>query len=111
MSVAHFQIHRLTSSSTWRQRSGESARTVPVQAVLVRKSDDGAHVLEQSRRAGVEKLVMVGTICVYPKLRRFRSAKKTSGTGTREETNAPYGVAKRALLVGAQAYRDNTAST
>jgi GDP-L-fucose synthase len=66
----------------------------------------GAHVLEQSRLAGVDKLVVVGTVCEYPKLAPVPFREESLWEGFPEETNAPYGVAKRALLVGGQAYRD-----
>jgi GDP-L-fucose synthase len=66
----------------------------------------GAHVLEQARLRGVGKLVMVGTICEYPKHAPIPFREETLWDGYPEETNAPYGVAKRALLVGAQAYRE-----
>jgi len=66
----------------------------------------GAHVLEQSRFANVEKLVMVGTICSYPKFTPVPFREEDLWSGYPEETNAPYGVAKRALLVGARAYRE-----
>jgi GDP-L-fucose synthase len=65
----------------------------------------GTHVLEQSRKAGVRKLVLVGTICSYPKFTPVPFKEGDLWEGYPEETNAPYGVAKRALLVGAQAYR------
>jgi GDP-L-fucose synthase len=66
----------------------------------------GTHVLEQSRRAGVRKLVLVGTICSYPKFAPVPFREDDLWGGYPEETNAPYGVAKKALLVGAQAYRE-----
>jgi GDP-L-fucose synthase len=66
----------------------------------------GTHVLEQSRRVGVRKLVLVGTICSYPKFTPVPFREDELWEGYPEETNAPYGVAKRALLVGAQAYRE-----
>jgi GDP-L-fucose synthase len=66
----------------------------------------GTHVLEQSRLAGVEKLVLVGTICSYPKLAPLPFREDDLWNGYPEETNAAYGVAKKALLVGAQAYRE-----
>jgi GDP-L-fucose synthase len=66
----------------------------------------GTHVLEQSRRADVKKLVLVGTICSYPKFTPVPFKEEDLWEGYPEETNAPYGVAKRALLVGAQAYRE-----
>jgi GDP-L-fucose synthase len=66
----------------------------------------GTHVLEQSRIAGVRKLVMLGTICSYPKHTPVPFREEDLWDGYPEETNAPYGVAKKALLVGAQAYRE-----
>jgi GDP-L-fucose synthase len=66
----------------------------------------GANVLEQSRLHGVEKLVVVGTICAYPKFTPVPFKEEELWNGYPEETNAPYGIAKKALLVGAQAYRE-----
>jgi GDP-L-fucose synthase len=66
----------------------------------------GANVLEASRAAGVEKLVLVGTVCAYPKDTPVPFREDDLWAGFPEETNAPYGVAKRALLTGARAYRD-----
>jgi nucleoside-diphosphate-sugar epimerase len=66
----------------------------------------GAHVLEQSRIRDVEKLVIVGTVCAYPKLTPVPFQEEDLWNGYPEETNAPYGVAKKTLLVGAQAYRE-----
>ena len=66
----------------------------------------GTHVLEQSRLHGVEKLVLVGTVCAYPKFTPVPFREEDLWNGYPEETNAPYGVAKKTLLVGAQAYRE-----
>ncbi|MDP9309195.1 MAG: GDP-L-fucose synthase [Actinomycetota bacterium] len=66
----------------------------------------GTHVLEQSRLAGIGKLVLLGTICAYPKFAPVPFSENDLWNGYPEETNAPYGVAKKALLVGAQAYRE-----
>ena len=66
----------------------------------------GAHVLEQSRLTGVRKLVVAGTVCAYPKFTPVPFREDDLWNGYPEETNAPYGVAKKALLVGAQAYRE-----
>ena len=66
----------------------------------------GTHVLEESRRAGVDKVVFAGTICSYPKFAPVPFSEEDLWNGYPEETNAPYGVAKKALLVGAQAYRE-----
>ena len=66
----------------------------------------GANVLEQSRLHGVDKLVVVGTICSYPKLAPRPFREESLWDGFPEETNAAYGVAKKSLLVGGQAYRE-----
>jgi GDP-L-fucose synthase len=66
----------------------------------------GAHVLELSREQGVEKLVIVGTVCAYPKFASLPFREDELWDGYPEETNAPYGVAKKSILVGAQAYRE-----
>ncbi|HET8892597.1 MAG TPA: GDP-L-fucose synthase [Gaiellaceae bacterium] len=66
----------------------------------------GAHVLEQARIHGTRKLVMLGTICEYPKFTPVPFSEDDLWNGYPEETNAPYGIAKKALLVGAQSYRD-----
>jgi GDP-L-fucose synthase len=66
----------------------------------------GAHVLEQSRVTGVRKLVLLGTICAYPKFAPVPFREEDLWNGYPEETNAPYGVAKKTLLVGAQGYRE-----
>jgi GDP-L-fucose synthase len=66
----------------------------------------GANVLEAARLHGVDKLVLAGTICVYPKHAPIPFREEDLWDGYPEETNAPYGTAKRALLVGAQAYRE-----
>ena len=66
----------------------------------------GAHILEQSRLHGVNKLVVIGTICAYPKFTPVPFKEEELWNGYPEETNAPYGIAKKTLLVGTQAYRD-----
>jgi GDP-L-fucose synthase len=66
----------------------------------------GAHVLEQCRVNGVPKVVLLGTICAYPKFAPVPFHEDDLWDGYPEETNAPYGVAKKALLVGAQSYRE-----
>jgi GDP-L-fucose synthase len=66
----------------------------------------GANVLEQSRIAGTDKLVIAGTICAYPKFAPVPFREEDLWEGYPEETNAPYGIAKKALLVGAQGYRE-----
>jgi GDP-L-fucose synthase len=66
----------------------------------------GVHVLEEGRRQGIPKIVMVGTICSYPKFTPIPFREEELWNGYPEETNAPYGVAKKALLVMAQAYRE-----
>jgi GDP-L-fucose synthase len=66
----------------------------------------GANVLEQSRLHEVGKVVVAGTVCAYPKFTPVPFHEDDLWNGYPEETNAPYGVAKKALLVGAQSYRD-----
>jgi GDP-L-fucose synthase len=66
----------------------------------------GAHVLEQARLHETPKLVIVGTVCAYPKFAPVPFVETDLWDGYPEETNAPYGVAKKAILVGAQAYRE-----
>ena len=66
----------------------------------------GAHVLEQSRLHDLAKLVVAGTVCAYPKHTPVPFREDALWDGYPEETNAPYGVAKKAVLVGAQAYRE-----
>ncbi len=65
----------------------------------------GIHLLEYARRYAVEKTVLVGTICSYPKFTPAPFREDDLWNGYPEETNAPYGIAKKALLVQCQAYR------
>jgi GDP-L-fucose synthase len=65
----------------------------------------GAHVLELSRIGGVGKVVVTGTVCAYPKFTPVPFSEDDLWDGYPEETNAPYGVAKKSILVGAQSYR------
>jgi GDP-L-fucose synthase len=66
----------------------------------------GAHVLELSRVHEVPKLVLAGTVCAYPKFTPVPFHEDDLWNGYPEETNAPYGVAKKSVLVGAQSYRE-----
>jgi GDP-L-fucose synthase len=66
----------------------------------------GLHVIEQARLAGVQKLVQVGTVCSYPKFTPVPFSEASLWDGYPEETNAPYGIAKKALLVMLAAYRE-----
>ncbi len=65
----------------------------------------GLHLLEEARRCGTKKVVVAGTICAYPKFAPIPFREVDLWNGYPEETNAPYGIAKKALLVMAQAYR------
>jgi len=65
----------------------------------------GIQLMEAARQAGVAKFVAVGTICAYPKFTPVPFREKDLWDGYPEETNAPYGLAKKMLLVQAQAYR------
>src|SRR5215217_3509136 len=66
----------------------------------------GILLIEEARRAGVGKFVQVGTICAYPKFTPVPFREDELWNGYPEETNAPYGIAKKALLVQLQSYRD-----
>ena len=66
----------------------------------------GLHLIEMGRRNGVNKFVQVGTICAYPNLTPVPFKEEDLWNGYPEVTNAPYGIAKKALLVMLQAYRD-----
>jgi GDP-L-fucose synthase len=65
----------------------------------------GTHVVEAARRHGVARTTLVGTVCSYPKLTPVPFREESLWDGYPEETNAPYGVAKKALLVHAQVNR------
>jgi GDP-L-fucose synthase len=65
----------------------------------------GLHLIEEARRRGTEKFVQVGTVCSYPKYTPVPFSEDELWNGYPEETNAPYGVAKKALLVMLQSYR------
>lgn len=65
----------------------------------------GVQLMEAARQAGVAKFVAVGTICAYPKFTPVPFREEDLWAGYPEETNAPYGLAKKMLLVQAQAYR------
>lgn len=66
----------------------------------------GAQLMEAARQAGVKKFVAVGTICSYPKFTKTPFREEDLWLGYPEETNAPYGLAKKMLLVQSQAYRE-----
>ena len=65
----------------------------------------GVQLMDESRKMGVQKFVAIGTICAYPKFTSIPFKEKDLWNGYPEETNAPYGLAKKMLLVQAQAYR------
>jgi GDP-L-fucose synthase len=65
----------------------------------------GVQMMEIGRRLGIEKFVAIGTVCAYPKLTPVPFKEEDLWNGYPEETNAPYGLAKKMLLVQAQAYR------
>jgi GDP-L-fucose synthase len=70
----------------------------------------GLNVLEEARRVSTPKVVIAGTICAYPKFAPIPFREDDLWNGYPEETNAPYGIAKKALLVMAQAYRQEFGS-
>ena len=66
----------------------------------------GIQLIEQARQAGVAKFLTVGTVCSYPKFTPVPFREEDLWNGYPEETNAPYGLAKKMLLVQSQAYRE-----
>ena len=86
--------HRSTMWTLVRER-GEGARLVI-----------GCRMLEKVRQTGVRKLVTAGTVCAYPKYTAVPFRKNDLWNGYPEETNPPYGLAKKMLLVQGQAYRE-----
>jgi GDP-L-fucose synthase len=66
----------------------------------------GLHAIEAARMAGIEKFVCAGTVCSYPKFTPVPFREENLWNGYPEETNAPYGLAKKMLLVQLQAYRE-----
>ncbi len=65
----------------------------------------GAQLMHQSCKAGIEKFVAIGTVCAYPKFAEVPFREEDLWNGYPEETNAPYGLAKKMMLVQSQAYR------
>lgn len=65
----------------------------------------GIHMMEESRKNGVKKFVSIGTVCAYPKFTPVPFKEEDLWNGYPEETNAPYGIAKKMLLVQGQSYR------
>jgi GDP-L-fucose synthase len=65
----------------------------------------GMHLIEHARKNGIKKFVQTGTICAYPKFTPIPFREEELWNGYPEETNAPYGIAKKALMVMCQAYR------
>ncbi len=66
----------------------------------------GTHLMHEAWRSGVKKFVTVGTVCAYPKFTPIPFREESLWEGYPEETNAPYGLAKKMLLVQGQAYRE-----
>jgi GDP-L-fucose synthase len=66
----------------------------------------GAQLIHESWQSGVEKIVTIGTVCAYPKFTPVPFREETLWDGYPEETNAPYGLAKKMMLVQSRAYRD-----
>jgi GDP-L-fucose synthase len=65
----------------------------------------GIELMEQARLFSVAKFVTIGTVCAYPKFTPVPFREENIWSGYPEETNAPYGLAKKMLLVQGQAYR------
>jgi GDP-L-fucose synthase len=65
----------------------------------------GIQLMEEARKANIKKFVAIGTVCAYPKITPIPFQEKNLWNGYPEETNAPYGLAKKMLLVQSQSYR------
>lgn len=65
----------------------------------------GIHLMEEARKAGVKKFISIGTVCAYPKFTQVPFKEEDLWNGYPEDTNAPYGLAKKMLLVQGQAYK------
>lgn len=65
----------------------------------------GVHLIEEARRVGLRKFVQIGTVCAYPKFAQVPFVESDLWSGYPEETNAPYGIAKKALFVMLDAYK------
>ena len=98
---------RPSSSSTSRPRLGASARTARIPAATGSRTSRWAPTFS-SRRGSTRRRSSSssGTVCAYPKFASVPFSEDELWDGYPEETNAPYGVAKKAVLVGAQAYRE-----
>jgi len=66
----------------------------------------GVHLIHEAWRAGIDKVLVIGTVCSYPKFTPVPFVESDLWNGYPEETNAPYGLAKRMLVVQSQAYRE-----
>ena len=66
----------------------------------------GVSLIEEARQRGIEKIVALGTVCAYPKFAPVPFREEDLWNGYPEETNAPYGLAKKMMLVQSQAYRE-----
>lgn len=66
----------------------------------------GTQLMHEAWKSGIKKFVTIGTVCAYPKFTPIPFREETIWNGYPEETNAPYGLAKKMLLVQGQAYRD-----
>jgi GDP-L-fucose synthase len=84
---------------------GIGANRINPGSLLYKNLIMGAQLIECARRIGVEKFVAVGSICSYPKFTPVPFKEESLWDGYPEETNAPYGLAKKMLLVQVQAYR------
>ncbi len=71
----------------------------------------GIQIIEAARQANVEKCIILGTVCAYPKFTPVPFREEDLWMGYPEETNAPYGLAKKMLLVQSQSYRQHMGLT
>jgi GDP-L-fucose synthase len=84
----------------------QDSRIMVMAPLVIHRKGEHKDILEEARKAGVEKILVVGTICAYPNETPVPFREDDLWDGYPETTNAPYGLAKKMLLVQAQAYRE-----
>ena len=92
-------------SYTWRRRWGDRREPKQPGRFFFANMAMGLHLIEEARRRKIAKFVQVGTVCAYPKFTPVPFKEEDLWNGYPEETNAPYGVAKKALFVMLDGYK------
>ncbi len=107
--VGGIPLHCVTGRLRARRQPGASGRVLlrqPHDTCTDRRCGVGVPLMHEAWRAGVSKFVALGTVCAYPKFTPVPFREDDLWNGYPEETNAPYGLAKKMLLVQSQTYRE-----